>query len=167
MGSDGDILVPHGPTSVFSHSPATYYNSYKNCRFQNTNNNNNNNNSNSANNNSSSSSSTSTTQRQRLKSPNRANSSRSSSSSERKPNRPCLVNRPDDSSSSSSSSSDENEPQSPNANRQKKKVVFADDRGLSLTQVSGLVYADLHMYVFFIYCDVFSMRLITEKSSRK
>lgn len=56
-----------------------------------------------------------------------------------KPRRPCLVIRTDSegsigSSSSSGSSSDENEPSSPI--RRKKKVVFADDRGLSLTQVS-------------------------------
>lgn len=55
-----------------------------------------------------------------------------------KPRRPCLVIRADSDgsigSSSSSSSSDENEPSSPI--RRKKKVVFADDRGLSLTQVS-------------------------------
>lgn len=55
-----------------------------------------------------------------------------------KPRRPCLVIRADSEgsigSSSSSSSSDENEPSSPV--RRKKKVVFADDRGLSLTQVS-------------------------------
>ncbi|XP_022166013.1 protein phosphatase 1 regulatory subunit 3B-like isoform X2 [Myzus persicae] len=54
-----------------------------------------------------------------------------------KPRRPCLVIRADSEgsigSSSSSSSSDENEPSSPV--RRKKKVVFADDRGLSLTQV--------------------------------
>lgn len=54
-----------------------------------------------------------------------------------KPRRPCLVIRADSEgsigSSSSSSSSDENEPSSPI--RRKKKVVFADDRGLSLTQV--------------------------------
>ncbi|KAL6954026.1 hypothetical protein U1Q18_051827 [Sarracenia purpurea var. burkii] len=96
MGSDGDILVSHGPP-VFTHRPAAYYNSYGNCRFQTTSN-------------TSSSSSSTSTQRQRLKSPNRANGSRSTSSSERKPYRPCLVVRPDDS-SSSSSSSDENEPQ--------------------------------------------------------
>lgn len=55
-----------------------------------------------------------------------------------KPRRPCLVIRADSEgsigSSSSSSSSDENEPSSPI--RRKKKVVFADDRGLSLTHVS-------------------------------
>lgn len=55
-----------------------------------------------------------------------------------KPRRPCLVTRADSESSigssSSGSSSDENEPHSPI--RRKKKVVFADDRGLSLTQVS-------------------------------
>ncbi|XP_015366098.1 PREDICTED: protein phosphatase 1 regulatory subunit 3B-like [Diuraphis noxia] len=54
-----------------------------------------------------------------------------------KPRRPCLVIRADSEgsigSSSSSSSSDENEPSSPI--RRKKKVVFADDRGLSLTHV--------------------------------
>lgn len=59
------------------------------------------------------------------------------------PRRPCLVTRIDSdgsigSSSSSSSSSDENEPASPT--RRKKKVVFADDRGLSLTQVSVTVF---------------------------
>lgn len=58
-------------------------------------------------------------------------------SSSGKPRRPCLVIRADSEgsigSSSSSSSSDENEPSSPV--RRKKKVVFADDRGLSLTQV--------------------------------
>lgn len=56
-----------------------------------------------------------------------------------KPRRPCLVIRTDSDgsigSSSSGSSSDENEPSSPT--RRKKKVVFADDRGLSLTQVSN------------------------------
>ncbi|KAL4132744.1 hypothetical protein QTP88_009848 [Uroleucon formosanum] len=60
-----------------------------------------------------------------------------SSPSSSKPRRPCLVIRADSEgsigSSSSSSSSDENEPSSPI--RRKKKVVFADDRGLSLTQV--------------------------------
>lgn len=40
------------------------------------------------------------------------------------------------SNSSSGSSSDENEPASPT--RRKKRVVFADDRGLSLTQVSAM-----------------------------
>jgi protein phosphatase 1 regulatory subunit 3A/B/C/D/E len=45
------------------------------------------------------------------------------------PRRPCLVVRPED----TSSSSDENELPSPT--RLKKKVVFADDKGLSLTQV--------------------------------
>jgi len=48
------------------------------------------------------------------------------------PRRPCLVIRTD-SDGSIGSSSDENEPLSPA--RRKKKVVFADDRGLSLTQV--------------------------------
>lgn len=117
MGLDGDILVSHSPP-VFGHNPATFYNAYGNCRFQNTNN----------------------VQRQRLKSPSRANGSRSTCTTtlERKPSRPCLVVRPDDGSSSSSSSSDENEPQSPI--RQKKKVVFADDRGFSLTQVSRRCY---------------------------
>ncbi|XP_025196866.1 protein phosphatase 1 regulatory subunit 3B-like isoform X2 [Melanaphis sacchari] len=58
------------------------------------------------------------------------------SPSSSKPRRPCLVVRTDSEcsiGSSSSSSSDENEPSSPI--RRKKKVVFADDRGLSLTQV--------------------------------
>lgn len=74
----------------------------------------------------------------------RFNTSRSSGSPTRelrqatpaKPRRPCLVIRADSEGSmgSSSSSSDENEPSSPV--RRKKKVVFADDRGLSLTQVS-------------------------------
>lgn len=75
------------------------------------------------------------------------NSARSSGSPTRenrqggsaKPRRPCLVIRTDSDgsmgSSSSGSSSDENEPASPT--RRKKKVVFADDRGLSLTQVSN------------------------------
>jgi protein phosphatase 1 regulatory subunit 3A/B/C/D/E len=45
------------------------------------------------------------------------------------PRRPCLVVRPED----TSSSSDENDLPSPT--RLKKKVVFADDKGLSLTQV--------------------------------
>lgn len=137
MGSDGDILVSHGPSAVFSHKPAiTYYNSYGNYRFQ------------TASNSSSStpSSPSSSSQRQRLKSPNRANGSRSTGSSERKPYRPCLVVRPDDS-SSSSSSSDENESQSPIANRQKKKVVFADDRGYSLTQIRLMVETPLDKLV--------------------
>jgi len=59
------------------------------------------------------------------------------SPSSSKPRRPCLVIRTDSDGSigsSSSSSSDETEPSSPV--RRKKKVVFADDRGLSLTQVS-------------------------------
>lgn len=136
MGSDGDILVSHGPP-VFNHSPATYYNSYGNCRFQNTS---------SSNTNSTSSSTSTPTQRQRLKLPSRSSGSRSNGCSERKP-RPCLVVRPDDSSSSSSSSSDENEPPSPNANRQKKKVVFADDRGFSLTQIRLMVETPLDKLV--------------------
>ncbi|XP_023702771.1 protein phosphatase 1 regulatory subunit 3B isoform X2 [Cryptotermes secundus] len=45
------------------------------------------------------------------------------------PRRPCLVVRPED----TSGSSDENDLPSPT--RLKKKVVFADDKGLSLTQV--------------------------------
>lgn len=65
-----------------------------------------------------------------------------------KPRRPCLVIRADSessigSSSSGSSSSDENEPLSPV--HRKKKVVFADDRGLSLTQVSP-IYNIIIMY---------------------
>lgn len=64
-------------------------------------------------------------------------------SSKAEPRRPCLVTRIDSdgsigSLSSSSSSSDENEPVSPT--RRKKKVVFADDRGLSLTQVSVTMF---------------------------
>lgn len=47
------------------------------------------------------------------------------------PVRPCLVTRPED--SGSLSSGDENDPPSPT--RTKKKVIFADDKGLSLTQV--------------------------------
>lgn len=58
------------------------------------------------------------------------------------PRRPCLVVRADSDgsigSSSSGSSSDENELASPT--RRKKKVVFADDRGLSLTQVSTFLF---------------------------
>lgn len=119
MGTDGDILVTHSPP-VFSHTAATsLYNSYGNCRFQNQNSN---------------------VQRQRLKSPNRATGSYSRSAStgslERKPNRPCLVVRPDDSSSGSSSSGSSDENESPSPTRQKKKVVFADQRGFSLTQVN-------------------------------
>lgn len=49
-----------------------------------------------------------------------------------KPARPCLVIRPVEE-SGSSSSGDENDPSSPT--RCKKKVVFADDKGLSLTHV--------------------------------
>lgn len=70
-----------------------------------------------------------------------------------KPRRPCLVIRTDSDGSigsSSGSSSDENEPSSPT--RSKKKVVFADDRGLSLTQVSGsiLMYLEhiTHTYLY-------------------
>lgn len=48
------------------------------------------------------------------------------------PKRPCLVIRPNDESSSSCSSGDE-DPSSPT--KLKKKVVFADDKGMSLTQV--------------------------------
>jgi hypothetical protein len=47
------------------------------------------------------------------------------------PRRPCLVVRPED----TSGSSDENDLPSPT--RLKKKVVFADDKGLSLTQVGS------------------------------
>lgn len=47
------------------------------------------------------------------------------------PVRPCLVTRPED----PSSSGEENDPPSPTT-RIKKKVIFADDKGLSLTQVS-------------------------------
>lgn len=65
-------------------------------------------------------------------SPNR----QQSTYAERKPGRPCLVNRAEDS-NSSCSSGDETEVISPI--RQKKKVVFADDRGLSLTQVRMMV----------------------------
>jgi protein phosphatase 1 regulatory subunit 3A/B/C/D/E len=62
------------------------------------------------------------------------------------PRRPCLVVRPED----ASSSSDENELQSPT--RLKKKVVFADDKGLSLTQVS--------VFCFVVHAtDFFSLRL--------
>ncbi|XP_075222149.1 glycogen binding subunit 70E [Lycorma delicatula] len=50
-----------------------------------------------------------------------------------KPRRPCLVLKPDD---SSSGSDNDNEPTSPT--KLKKKVVFADDRGLSLTHVRML-----------------------------
>ncbi|KAI5748134.1 hypothetical protein M8J77_022159 [Diaphorina citri] len=46
------------------------------------------------------------------------------------PVRPCLVTRPED---GNVSSGDENDPPSPT--RIKKKVIFADDKGLSLTQV--------------------------------
>ncbi|XP_039283279.1 protein phosphatase 1 regulatory subunit 3C [Nilaparvata lugens] len=54
-----------------------------------------------------------------------------STTSQRRPQRPILVLRPDD-----SSSSDDNEPTSPT--RHKKRVVFADDKGLSLTHVRML-----------------------------
>ena len=54
------------------------------------------------------------------------------------PRRPCLVVRPED----THSSSDDGDLPSPT--KLKKKVVFADDKGLSLTHVS----------IFYIYCKV-------------
>lgn len=62
------------------------------------------------------------------------------------PRRPCLVVRPED----TSSSSDENDLPSPT--RLKKKVVFADDKGLSLTQVG--VFCFLYERKFFLRMTV-------------
>ncbi|XP_050545433.1 protein phosphatase 1 regulatory subunit 3B-like isoform X2 [Daktulosphaira vitifoliae] len=72
----------------------------------------------------------------RLNRPSNLSNTEDRAGSPNKPRRPCLVTRSDSDGSigsSSGSSSDENEPTSPT--KSKKKVVFADDRGLSLTQV--------------------------------
>uniref|UniRef100_A0A1B6CAT6 Protein phosphatase 1 regulatory subunit n=1 Tax=Clastoptera arizonana TaxID=38151 RepID=A0A1B6CAT6_9HEMI len=107
MHSDYDVLLSHSPP-VFSHSPPSYYSS---CRLSN-----------------------SPVAHQRS-SPNQIRRSvplkslPSTVKSEKVPRRPCLVLRPDDSSSSGDDSD------LPSPTRLKKKVVFADDRGFSLTQV--------------------------------
>jgi hypothetical protein len=60
------------------------------------------------------------------------------------PRRPCLVVRPEE----TSGSADENDLPSPT--RLKKKVVFADDKGLSLTQVSGGVHPFPYTHKMFL-----------------
>lgn len=115
MPADYDVIAVHSPP-VFSHSPPSYFTpSYNTCRL-----------------------STppaahprpSPTQLRRSNTAPVKLSHPPPPKSDRTPRRPCLVLRTDD----SSSSSDDSDLSSPT--RLKKKVVFADDRGLSLTQVS-------------------------------
>uniref|UniRef100_A0A1B6KVR1 Protein phosphatase 1 regulatory subunit n=1 Tax=Graphocephala atropunctata TaxID=36148 RepID=A0A1B6KVR1_9HEMI len=110
MPADYDLLVAHSPP-VFSHSPPSYYSSFNSCRLA-------------------------TSPNPLMVSPKpsptplrRANTVPKPSTPLSIPRRPCLVLRHDD----SSSSSDENDLPSPT--RSKKRVVFADDKGFSLTQV--------------------------------
>lgn len=108
MPADYDVIVAHSPP-VFSHSPPSPYYSYGSCR-------------------SVSNPPSPLASRRLSPSPQRRHQPSSP-----KPRRPCLVLKSDD---SSSGSDNDNEPTSPT--KLKKKVVFADDRGLSLTHVRML-----------------------------
>lgn len=110
MPADYDLLLAHSPP-VFSHSPPLFYSSYNSCRL----------------------STPPLTQRSPKPSPTllrRANTLPTPKHLSSAPRRPILVLRHED-----SSSSDENDLPSPT--RTKKRVVFADDKGLSLTQVGS------------------------------
>lgn len=110
MPADYDIMVAHSPP-VFSHSPpTTFYSSYNTCRL----------------------STTpvprprpSPTQLRRLVPTSKPSAEQNKSA----PRRPCLVLRPEEHTKSSE------DKDLPSPTRLKKKVVFADDKGLSLTQV--------------------------------
>lgn len=117
MPADYDIMVAHSPP-MFSHSPpGSFYSTYNTCRL-----------------------STSPvprprpspTQLRRLIPTSKPPTEGQNNSLLNKPapRRPCLVLRPEENSSKSSEDTE-----LPSPTRLKKKVVFADDKGFSLTQV--------------------------------
>lgn len=118
MPADYDVIVAHSPP-VFSHSPPSSFYSYGSCRSV-------------------------------SNPPSPLASRRLSPSPQRrlppsspKPRRPCLViNKPDDSSSGSENDNDLASP-----TKLKKKVVFADDRGLSLTHVSNYRFINISLKI--------------------